>query len=83
MVRKEVDGVVVLASGALRGCLGCELWARVDEPYAQCDGKDYHFRLKDFAVVYADPRLLVVRVTARLLQCTFRMMSARPGGQTW
>ena len=36
-----VDGYVVLASGADRGTLGCELWADTEKPYASVDGKDY------------------------------------------
>ena len=38
---RVVDGYVVLASGAGRGTLGCELWADVERPYAIVDGKDY------------------------------------------
>ena len=37
---RVVDGYVVLASGADRGTLGCELWADVERPYAIVDGKD-------------------------------------------
>ena len=37
---RVVDGYVVLASGADRGTLGCELWADTERPYASIDGKD-------------------------------------------
>ena len=42
---RVVDGFVVLASGADKGTLGCELWAGSERPYASIDGKDYCFRL--------------------------------------
>ena len=65
-----VDGYVVLASGADRGTLGCELWADTESPYASTDGKDYCFRLSDFVAIFASPTVLVVTITARCLQCT-------------
>ena len=37
---RVVDCFVVLASGAGRGTLGCELWADAERPYASIDGKD-------------------------------------------
>ena len=42
---RVVDGYVVLASGADRGTLGCELWADTEKPYASVDGKDFSFSL--------------------------------------
>ena len=77
---RTVDGFIILSSGAVRGCLGCELWARADMPYARLEGKEFYFRLKDFAVLHADPRLLVVRVTARMLQCTVAVGHAPHSG---
>ena len=38
---RVVDGYVVLASGAEKGTLGCELWADTEKPYASVDGKEY------------------------------------------
>ena len=50
-----VDGYVVLASGADRGTLGCELWADTEKPYASIDGKDYCFRQSDFVAIHCVP----------------------------
>ena len=62
---------VVLASGADRGTLGCELWADTGEPYASVDGKGYFFRRSDNVAIHWSPRyVLVVRVIARCLRCT-------------
>ena len=59
---RTVDGCVVLASGADRGTLGCELWADTEGPYASIDGKEYFFRQFDFVAIHASPRVQVVRV---------------------
>ena len=67
---RVVDGFVVLASGADKGTLGCGLWADAERPYASIDGKDYCFRFSGFVVIFASPRVLVVRISARCLQCT-------------
>ena len=40
---RVVGGYVVLASGADRGTLGCELGAGIEKPYASVDGKGYFF----------------------------------------
>ena len=77
---RVVDGYVVLASGADRGTLGCGLWAGAERPYASVDGKDFFFRQTDFVAVYASPRVLVVRVTARRLQCTVVVAHAPHSG---
>ena len=69
---RVVNGYVVLASGADRGTLGCELLADTEMPYASVDGRGYFFRQYDFVAVQASPRgprVLVVRVAARCLQC--------------
>ena len=52
---RVVDGYIVLASGADRGTLGCELWADTAKPYASIDGKDYCFRMSDFVAIFASP----------------------------
>ena len=75
-----VDGYVVLAPGADRGTLGCELWADTENPYASIDGKDYCFRQSDFVAIFASPRVLVVRITARCLQCTVVVAHAPHSG---
>ena len=77
---RVVDGFVVLAPGADKGTLGCELWADADKPYASIDGKGCCFRLSDFVVIFASPRVLVVRVTARCLQCTVVVAHAPHSG---
>ena len=77
---REVDGYIVLASGSDRGTLGCELWADTERPHASGDGKDLHFRMSDFVAIFADPRVLVVRVTARCLQCTVVVAHAPHSG---
>ena len=77
---RVVDGFVVFASGADRGTLGCELWADAERLYASIDGKDYCFRLSDFVVIFASPRVLVVRVTARCLRCTVVVAHAPHSG---
>ena len=66
---RVVDGYMVLASGSDRGTLGCELWADTECPYASVDGRDYRCRMSDFVAIFASPRVLVVRITARCLQC--------------
>ena len=76
-----VDGYVVLASGADCGTLGCELWADTTVPYATLGGKDFHFRLADFVAIFASPRLLIVRVTARRVQCTVVVAHAPHSGE--
>ena len=50
--------------------MGCELWADTECPYASVDGREYRFRMSGFVAIFASPRVLVVRVTARCLQCT-------------
>ena len=75
---RVVDGYVVLASGADRGTLGYELWADTGMPYASVDGKDYFFRRADFVAIHASPRVLVVRVTSRCLQCTVVVVAHVP-----
>ena len=75
-----VDGYVVLAPGAGRGTLGCELWADTAKPYASADGKEYFFRQSDFVAIYSSPRVLVVRVTAKCLQCTLVLAHAPHSG---
>ena len=77
---RVVDGYIVLASGSDRGTLGCELWADTERPYASIDGKDYHFSMSDFVAIFADPRVLVARVTARCLQCTVVVAHAPHSG---
>ena len=74
------DGYVVLASGADRGTLGCELWADTEKPYASVDGKEYFFRQSDFVAIYSSPRVLVVRMTAGRLQCTLVVAHAPRSG---
>ena len=75
-----VDDYIVLSSGADRGTLGCELWADTVGPYASVDAKDYRFRMSDFVAIFASPRVLVVRVTARCLQCTVVVAHAPHSG---
>ena len=75
---RVVDGYVVLASGADRGTLGCEPWADAERPYASIDGKDYCFPLSDLAAIFASPRVLVVRITSRCLQCTVVVVAHAP-----
>ena len=75
-----VDGYVVLASGADRGNLGCELWADTEIPYASVDGKEYFFHQSDFVAIHASPRILVVRLIARRLQCTVVVAHAPHSG---
>ena len=77
---RVVDGYIVLASGSDKGTLGCELWADTESPYASVDGKDYRFRMSDFVAIFASPRVLVVRVTARCLQCTIVVAHAPHSG---
>ena len=67
---RVVDGYIVLSSGSDKGTLGCELWADTESPYASADGKDYCFGMSGFVAIFASPRVLVVHVTARCLQCT-------------
>ena len=76
-----VDGYIVLSSGSDGGALGCELWADAETPYASLDGKDYSFRLSDFVAIFASPRLLIVRVTARRMQCTVVVAHAPRSGE--
>ena len=78
---RVVDGYVVLASGADRGTLGCELWADTEKPFASVDGKDNFFRQSDFVAIHASPRVLVVRVTAKCLQCTAIVARAPHSGE--
>ena len=75
---RVVDGYIVLASGSDRGTLGCELWADTECPYASVDGRDHCFRMSDFVAIFASPRVLVVRVTARCLQCTVVVAAHAP-----
>ena len=48
--------------------------------YASIDGKEYFFRQSDFVAIHASPRVLVVRVTARCLQCTVVVAHAPHSG---
>ena len=68
---RTVDGYVVLASGADRGTLGCELWADTEKPYASVDGKEYTSSDNLTLLPFIRPReyVFVVRMTARCLQC--------------
>ena len=69
------------ASGSCRGSLGCELWADCETPYAVVDGRECFFRPRDFVVTYSDPRLLIVRVSARRLACTIAVAHAPHSGE--
>ena len=77
---RVVDDYIELASGADRGTLGCELWADSAKPYASIGGKDYCFRMSNFVAIFASPRVLVVRVIARCLQCTVVVAHAPHAG---
>ena len=55
-----------LCSGATdQGCYGVELWVDLMLPYAwKANGKPVFFKPQDFAIVCADPRLMIVRHSA-------------------
>lgn len=73
--KKLTSLYIIIASGTNpRHGLGCSIWASRFLPYYQLNGNSYCFHMKQFFVVHADPRLLVVDVDAPFLR--MRMISA-------
>ena len=63
-----------LASGAeSNGTLGTELWISLTLPYfSSSDAKTRHFfKPRDFSIIHADPRMLMVHHTNQALPCLF------------
>ena len=58
------DQVLRLATGHSNGQLGLELWVNLAQPYGQSDDRPLFFHRRHFTVVHADPRCLLVHVTA-------------------
>lgn len=54
--------VLRLASGDERGQLGVEIWANLDQPYAWTGQQPHKFCRRDFVVISAAPRHLLVHV---------------------
>ena len=66
------NGYFVIASGTEDGKnLGVELWVATALPYHASPGRQYRFHQKHCVVLKATPRLLIVRLDADMLACTF------------
>jgi len=62
----------MISSGAVLGQLSCELWFSLCLPYSVSQARVQHvFVSRDFLVLYARPRILVVQVDAPHLQARF------------
>eukprot|EP00959_Pyramimonas_sp_CCMP1952_P392621 8226843-Pyramimonas_sp.AAC.1 len=61
--RRKGDDYVI-ASGHVAHTAGVELWLNLQQPYGHCRGKPLHFMPRHAFVLYAAPRMLVVRVQA-------------------
>eukprot|EP00438_Fugacium_kawagutii_P027005 Skav232503 [mRNA] locus=scaffold1096:79428:80915:+ [translate_table: standard] len=55
------------ASGHDRGQFGVELWVNLRQPFARLGRQQLYFSKTNFAVVHADPRLLIVKLHHELL----------------
>eukprot|EP00435_Cladocopium_sp_Y103_P022853 s1557_g5.t1 len=56
--------VLRIASGGHRGHHGVELWVNLRQPYGYVDDRPMLFQRRHFAVLHADPRVLLVRLEA-------------------
>lgn len=72
----QVDGFLVIASGAIKGNLGCELWVDLRAPLVKQDGRGLCVPASACVVVHADPRLLVVCIRCQALSCTVAVAHA-------
>ena len=75
-------GVVRLTSGANKGHHGIELWVNTTQPYAWKGKTPLYLRRDDLQVQHADPRILLVRVTASHWKCCILVAHAPQSGRT-
>ena len=61
--------------------LGCELWVDLTAVYADVGGVKHTIPADGCVVLHADPRLLLVRVTAARLKCTIAVAHAPHHGR--
>ena len=66
-----VDSVLRLAGGADRHFHGVELWVNLAQPFAHTGRRSCYFEKRDFTVVKATPRLLIVHVVNVYIDCWF------------
>ena len=78
----ELDGFLVLASGASNIRLGVELRVDLQRPYAEHDGRQHFLQQDQFVVLFNDPRLLIVKLQARYYQATIAVAHAPHSSHT-
>ena len=77
----SADDVLRIASGALKGQFGVELWVNLKQPYGHVGHKRLLFHRRHFTVRHADPRMLLVHVEAPKLDCLLLVAHAPQSGQ--
>lgn len=77
----QAGGVLRLASGALRGHHGTEIWVNLQQPYGAVGGKPLKFHRRHFVVRHADPRLMIVQLDAPHLSAILVVAHAPQSGQ--
>ena len=65
------DNVLRISSGHQKGMYGTELWFDLDRPYGYVGRQALRFARHQFAVLFADPRILIVRAQAELFHAIF------------
>ena len=76
-----VDQVLRLAGGAQGHLYGLELWVNLDQPLAYVNKQAIRFKKADFAVVVAEPRLLIVHAVNSVLTAWFVVAHAPQSGR--
>ena len=65
------DNVLRISSGHQKGMYGIELWFDLDRPYGYAGRQAFRFARHHFVVLFADPRILIVRAQAEHFPAIF------------
>eukprot|EP00438_Fugacium_kawagutii_P027229 Skav214322 [mRNA] locus=scaffold86:84509:89755:+ [translate_table: standard] len=71
-----------ISAGGNKGNYGTELWVNLRLPYGTSEGQALRFRKSHFAVVFKEPRRMLVRVEAPGIQTWILVCHAPHGGAT-
>ena len=74
--------VLRLAGGSSQGKFGVELWVNMAQPYGDAQGRPLLFSEHHFAVVHADPRMMLVNVHTDHVHFWVLVAHAPQSGQT-
>ena len=78
--RKQQDDFLLISGGCNGKLLGCFLMVNIVPLYAEVGGKDYLFKADHFAVMFEDPRLLVINVVTPFMQIRIVVAHALSAG---